>query len=300
LGFNIHADSFLYADKLLKGTDGTLPSYMALATSICFVLAGASLMLGRYKAMKYQLSHYLVLAIAIMSLFSLLEYLYQVERIYGIFIHVSMAPSTALCFFLFSITVLFSDPGKGIMKEFTSVLSGSIMARLLIPAAIIVPSVLGLLQLGGNWADISSGEFGTALYVVSIIIIFACITWYNAWLLNKRDMLKKQTEDALRDSEQHIQAIFHNAPDAVVVMDSNGIVTKWNPEAEKLFGWNEQEVKGQLLSDLIIPEQFREAHRKGLRRFLATGENTILGRTVDLWALRKDLSEVDVSLRISP
>src|SRR5688572_8119116 len=106
LGFDIHADSFLYADKLLKGADGTLPSYMALVTSICFVLAGASLMLGRYKALKYQLSHYLVLAIAIMSLFSLLEYLYQVERIYGFFIHVSMAPSTALCFFLFSITVL--------------------------------------------------------------------------------------------------------------------------------------------------------------------------------------------------
>jgi len=300
LGFDIHADSFLYADKLLKGTDGTVPSYMALATSICFVLAGASLMLGQYKAMKYQLSHYIVLAIAIMSLFSLLEYLYQVEKFYGFFIHVSMAPSTALCFFLFSITVLFSDPGKGIMKEFTSILSGSIMARLLIPAAIIVPSVLGLIQLEGNWAGISSSEFGTALYVVSIIIIFAGITWYNAWLLNKRDMLKKQTEDALRDSEQHIQAIFHNAPDAVVVMDSNGIVTKWNSEAEKIFGWTEKEVKGRLLSELIIPEQFREAHKKGLRRFLATGENTILGRTVDLWAIRKDLSEVDVSLRISP
>lgn len=300
LGFEIRADSFLYTDKLLKENGGTVPNRMAPVTAICFVLAGSSLMLGRYKTIKYQLSHYLVLAIAIMSLFSLLGYLYQVEIFYGFLIHVYMAPSTALCFFLFSLTVLFSDPDKGIMKEFTSVLSGSIMARLLIPAAIIVPSVLGLLGLQGNWAGIYSNEFGIALYVVSIIVIFAGITWYNAFLLNKRDILKKQIEDALRDSEEHIQAIFHNAPDAVVVIDNLGIVTKWNAEAEKIFGWTEKEVKGRLLSELIIPEQFRGAHKKGLSRFLATGESTILGRTVDLWAIRKDLSEVDVSLRISP
>ena len=85
------------------------------------------------------------------------------------------------------------------------------------------------------------------IYVLSVIIIFAGITWYNASLLNKRDMLRKQTEDALRDSEQHIQAIFHNAPDAVVVMDSDGIITSWNPESEKLFGWKEEEVNGQII-----------------------------------------------------
>ncbi|HKO80758.1 MAG TPA: PAS domain S-box protein, partial [Chitinophagaceae bacterium] len=300
-GFNLQADSFLYTDKLLKENAGIIPNRMAPVTAACFVLAGISSMMMPYeKKTGYRLSHYIVLGIAVMSLLSLLGYLYQVKSFYGFLVHISMAGPTALCFFLFSLVILFSDPGKGIMKEFTSIYSGSLMARLLIPAAFIVPSVLGFLRLLGNWSGIYSNEFGTALYALSIIIVFASITWYNAWLLNKRDILKKQTEDALRDSEQHIQAIFHNAPDAVVVMDSDGTVTKWNPEAEKIFGWEEKEARGQLLSELIIPPQFREAHKKGLRRFLSTGENNILGKTVDLWGIKKDQSAIDVSLRISP
>src|SRR5688572_3484427 len=236
LGFNMQVDSFLYTDKLLKGNSNSIPNRMAPVTAACFILAGISLLSMQYEKVKYKFSHNVVLAIALMGLLSLLGYLYQVKSFYSFLIHISMAPSTALCFFLFSLIVLFSHPAEGIMKEFTSVLSGSIMARLLIPAAIIVPSVLGFLRLQGSWSGIYSNEFGTAIYVLSIIIIFAALTWYNAYLLNKRDMLRKQTEEALRNSEQHVQAIFHNAPDAVVVMDSEGIVSRWNPAAEKLFG----------------------------------------------------------------
>ncbi len=301
LGFNLGADSFLYTDKLLKENAGIIPNRMAPVTAACFILAGISSMMTPYeKKPGYWISHYIVLVIAVMGLLSILGYLYQVKSFYGFLIHISMAGSTALCFFLFSIIVLFSDPGKGIMKEFTSIYSGSIMARLLIPAAFIVPSVLGLLRLLGNWSGIYSNEFGTALYALSIIIIFAGITWYNAWLLNKRDILKKQTEDALRDSEQHIQAIFHNAPDAVVVIDNQGIITKWNLEAEKIFGWKEDEVRGQPLGELIISEQFKEADKSGLKYFIAVGSDTAPEHAVDICAKRKNSSELDVSLRTSP
>ena len=190
-GINIQPDSVLYTDKLLQENDGIIPNRMAPVTAVSFLLSGITLWLLEFKTHKYKLTHYIVLSIALMSLLSLLGYLYQVKSFYGFLIHISMAPSTALCFFLFSLIVLFSDPGKGIMKEFTSVLSGSIMARLLIPAAIIVPSALGLLRLHGNWSGVYSNEFGTALYALSIIIIFAGITWYNAGLLNKRDILKE-------------------------------------------------------------------------------------------------------------
>jgi len=300
-GFNINADSFLYTEKLLRENAGIISNQMAPVTAACFVLAGISCMITPYeKKSGYWVSHYIVLVIAVMSLLSLLGYLYQVKSFFGFFINISMAGSTALCFFLFSIIILFSGPAKGVMKEFTSIYSGSIMARVLIPAAFIVPSVLGLLRLHGNWSGIYSNEFGTALYALSIIIIFAGITWYNAWLLNKRDILKKQTEDALRDSEQHIQAIFHNAPDAVMLIDNNGIIAKWNPEAERIFGWKEKEVSGQSLSELIIPEHSGEANSNKLNHFLAVRGADIPERTVDLGAQRKDRSEVDVSLKTSP
>ncbi len=299
-GLEFSPDTILYTSKL---NDPALvrPNQMSPVTAICFLVSGIVLLIrqtGNNRRIK--ITHYFLLIIAFISLLSLLGYLYQVKTFYGFLSYISMAASTAFCFFIFSQLILFSNPGNGIMKEFTSTLSGSLVARLLVPVAIIIPAVLGLLRLQGSWSGLYSNEFGTAIYVLSIIIIFVCIIWYNAYLLNKRDLLKKQTEDALRDSEQHIQGIFRNAPDAVVVINSEGRVTKWNPEAEVLFGWKENEVTGHLLSDLIIPEDFKELHKRGLERYLNTGESSILGRTVDLWGIRKDGSGIDISLRISP
>ena len=211
-----------------------------------------------------------------------------------------MAAPTAICFLLFALSILFAEPGKGIMKEFTSTLSGSLMFRLLIPAAFIIPSALGLLRLYGNWEGLYNTEFGAAIFVLSVIVLFAGITWYNAVLLNRRDMLRKKSEEALRDSEKQIQAIFNNAPDAVVVIDSHATVTRWNPEAEQLFGWKKEEAIGRTLNEIIVPPRFRESHKKGMQLFRDTGESKILGRTVDLKAVKKDLTEIDVSVRISP
>ncbi|MFC0773685.1 PAS domain S-box protein [Terrimonas alba] len=299
--FDWQLDTVLYANKLAEQRGDGLVNQMAPNTAFCFLLAGISLILFKYEAgLQQRTSHYLVLIVAFIGMLSLLSQLYNVDTSTSFLAHISMAPSTALCFFLFSLSVLFADADKGVMKEFSSSLVGSVLARVLIPAAIIIPAVLGLLHLQGYWTGIYNNEFGTALYSLSIIFIFVAIIWYNAYLLNKRDLLRKQTENALRDSEQHIQAIFRSAPDAVIVMDSKGIVTKWNPEAEHLLGWKEEETRGRLLAELIIPEEFREAHKRGLERFLHTGESRIIGKTIDLWAIKKNRESIDVSLRISP
>lgn len=274
---------------------------MSPVAALCFILAGIAMLLRWHSDnLKKKIAHYLILVIATIALFSILGYIYQIPQFTGFWSYVATDTSTALCFFIFSLAILFADPGKGIMKEFTSTFGGSLIARLMIPAAIIIPAVLGLLRLQGNWAGLYSNEFGTTMFVLSIIVIFASIIWYNSYLLNQRDLQRKQAEDALKDSEQQIKAIFQNAPDAVIVIDSKGKITKWNPEAENVFGWKQEEVTGRYLSEIIIPPEFREAHIHGLRRYLETGQSAIFGKTVDLWAIKKDGTGLDVSLRISP
>ena len=59
--------------------------------------------------------------------------------------------------------------------------------------------------------------------------------------------------------------------DAVVVMKSDGVVADWNDRAVGVFGWSRDEAVGRIMADLIIPERYREAHRKGLRRYLESG-----------------------------
>ncbi|HEX8517444.1 MAG TPA: PAS domain S-box protein [Bacteroidia bacterium] len=110
---------------------------------------------------------------------------------------------------------------------------------------------------------------------------------------------RKIAEEQLKESEQQLQAIIKNAPDAVVVMDAASRVVKWNPKAEEIFGWSAEEIIGEFLHDFIIPEKHREAHLRGIRHFLKTGEGPVLNKTIEIEALNKKGFEFSVSLSIS-
>lgn len=104
----------------------------------------------------------------------------------------------------------------------------------------------------------------------------------------------------LKDSEEQIQTIFNSAPDAVIVIDSDDIIMRWNPVAASTFGWKEAEVRGKHLHEVLVPERYRERHLAGMQRFIKTGQPMILYQTVEMPALRRDHTEVDIELTISP
>ncbi|MCA9080105.1 MAG: PAS domain S-box protein [Planctomycetaceae bacterium] len=90
------------------------------------------------------------------------------------------------------------------------------------------------------------------------------------------------------------------ALDAVIGMDEAGLVTAWNRQAEKVFGWRREEVLGKPVAELIIPERYREAHRTGLQRVIETGEYTVLNQRLELPAVRRNGQEFPAELAISP
>ena len=96
------------------------------------------------------------------------------------------------------------------------------------------------------------------------------------------------------------QPVLETALDAVVVMDREGQVVDWNHNATAVFGWTAEEVRGRRMADFIIPERFREAHANGLRRFLDTGKNTVLGHRIEIWGLHQSGKEFPIELSISP
>ncbi len=95
------------------------------------------------------------------------------------------------------------------------------------------------------------------------------------------------------------QAILDNAYGAFISMDQEGRIVYWNARAEEVFGVTSAEAVGQMVAETIIPERYRDAHRRGLRRFLKTGEGKMLDRRVELSAVRSDGSEFPVELTIS-
>lgn len=96
-----------------------------------------------------------------------------------------------------------------------------------------------------------------------------------------------------------LQPVLDTAIDAVVVINSDGRIIDWNKRAELTFGWARPEVLGLVLGDIIVPPRFREAHRHGMARFLASGESRVLGRLLELSALRRDQTEFPIELSIS-
>src|SRR5215831_4738183 len=110
----------------------------------------------------------------------------------------------------------------------------------------------------------------------------------------------KQAEAVLRTSEERRRLILDNAHDAFVAMSADGLITGWNRQAEITFGWPRAEAVGRVLSETIIPPQFREAHKRGLANFLATGEGPVLNRVLDVTALRRDGREFPAEISIAP
>ena len=109
----------------------------------------------------------------------------------------------------------------------------------------------------------------------------------------------KETTDTLRANEERMRVIIENAHDAFVGMDTDGLIIDWSPQAEATFGWKKEEVIGRPLEDFIIPLQFREAHRKGLKHFMATGDAVVINKRLELSALRRNGEEFPVELTIS-
>lgn len=89
-------------------------------------------------------------------------------------------------------------------------------------------------------------------------------------------------------------------PTGFVSADEAGVVTAWNPAATRLLGWEPVEIIGRPLTETLIPAELREAHARGMARYLATGEAAVIGRPVELPALHRDGHRVDVELTIWP
>lgn len=111
---------------------------------------------------------------------------------------------------------------------------------------------------------------------------------------------QRRVEQALLASEQRTRLVIESALDAIVTIDATGLVTGWNPQAETVFGWNEAEVIGQPVDEIVMPERFRQAHRLGLARYVATGDEEVLNRRIELVALHRSGREFPVELSITP
>ena len=108
---------------------------------------------------------------------------------------------------------------------------------------------------------------------------------------------RRQGEEDLRSADERYRAVTDSTRDGVVSADINGRIIFWNAGAEAIFGHTAAEALGRPLVDLM-PERYRDAHRAGMARYLATGEGRLMGSPVEVEGLRADGSEFPVELTL--
>jgi PAS domain S-box-containing protein len=110
---------------------------------------------------------------------------------------------------------------------------------------------------------------------------------------------RQRAHDIVRESEARKAAVLESALDAIITIDHRGRILEFNPAAERILGYTRAQVLGREMADLIVPARLRDQHRRGLERYLTTGEGIVLGTRVEMPALRADGTEFPVELSIT-
>lgn len=110
---------------------------------------------------------------------------------------------------------------------------------------------------------------------------------------------QKRAQERLRDSQAFNSAIVKSSLDAIVTIDDGGRVLEFNPAAERIFGYARDEALGRDVAELIVPSFLRADHHSGFARYLKSGERQVLGRRIEIEAVRRDGSPFSAELAIT-
>jgi diguanylate cyclase (GGDEF)-like protein/PAS domain S-box-containing protein len=110
---------------------------------------------------------------------------------------------------------------------------------------------------------------------------------------------RKDAENAIKASERKLRALAESAYDAIVMIDMHGNASFWNPAAERLFGYTEEEVIGRPIHELITPPELRDEAMAGMRQFAGTGDGDAVGAIQETEALRRDGTRMPVERSVS-
>lgn len=210
-------------------------------------------------------------------------------------------------------STLFSDPRPTAYVTALVAVMATAVLRLYLPEAftapssflLFVPAVLISAALGG----VGPGAFATilawaAVWWMTRHIPFNLVSGICAGIFLSTGFgmsvgggwfhATRRRAAAVND---HLRSILDTVPDAVVVIDRQGLMTSFSPAAERMFGWKEEEVLGKNVS-LLMPEPYKAQHDGYLDRYARTGERRIIGSGRIVVGSRKDGSTFPMELAV--
>jgi PAS domain S-box-containing protein len=291
-GWNLGLDQLLFRDMLPAGSMAP-PGRMSPATAFNFSLIGGALLLLDVKRGRERwLAQILLLLAGIVALLALVGYVYGIQSLYRLSPFSSMALHTALTFFVLSLASLAARPERGIIAAIIADTASGLMLRRLLPAALVLPIVIGWIRLQGQRAGLYDTEVGLAIFALANIAVFTGLIWWTARLLQRTDAERKQAEEQFR-------LVVEGSPNAMILVSAAGQIHLVNAQTEALFGYTQAELLGQPV-EMLVPPQFRAYHDRYRDTFFAAPAARPMGAGRDLFGLRKDGSQVPIEIGLNP
>lgn len=318
LDVNLGIDEFLFADPVRPGA--RFPAgRLAPITAINFIILAVAVFFSANAKPRWQkASQYLIFLAFLISFQALLGYFLGISYTFGVAYYTQMGLHTSILFIILTAGFLYARKNLALMKIATSPTVAGRSTRILLASATLVPPIVNWIQIKAERAEFVDAGFGVLIRVMGSVLFFLVIVWKMANDLYQTEELQNDAEnklmvinaelekrvieraEAVGKNEGKLRAILESAFDAIVGMDQKGLVTEWNPRAEEIFGWTKDHAIGRRMSELIIPERYRQMHEKGLNHFIITGEGPVLNRSIEISGLKKSGEEFPVELSITP
>lgn len=277
LGVDLAIDRLLFARDL--GDNRMAPN-----TGACFVVAGAALLMLSHPRFR-RTAEILGSVLACWTFLSVVGYMFGSRSFYGIGAFIPMALNTALLLHLLALGIAFAAPQSWLASVIDTTTPCTLIARRLIPAAIVAPLAFGWLRLRGQSAGLYDTEFGAALLVISTTVVSLIVIVWAVRSVERATADTAHMQTVLRDRENQFALLVEGIEDyAIFLLDCRGNVSTWNSGAKRIKGYQAADIIGRHFSCFYPPEDLIDG--KPLRELAqATKEGCVRDEG---WRVRAD------------
>lgn len=228
------------------------PGRMAPVTALAFVLTAVGLIGIEARGTGVRrVTDAFALGAGLLAFLGFVGYLYGVESLSGVLGYTGFALHTAVGIVVLVASVLLLRPEEGILRFLTLDTAGSAWARRLMGAAILVPLVPGWLRLEGERAGLYGTAFGTALYAVTMVVVFGGVVYWSAISMERSDTERRLAETRTREVQARLQGILDNTDTVVFMKDGEGRYFLVNRAFERVVGMSRERIIGAKDEDLV-------------------------------------------------
>jgi len=286
LRWDLGPDQLLFPSRIAVPVAG-FANRMAPMTGVNFVLLGATLLLLTSRAQSCcRAAAALATTAGLIGLAVIVDYGYQAPTMSSIGGLIPVALNTAIAFCFLATGLLCVRPENGVAALLMNDRVSGVLARRLLPSAILLPLLIGWLEIRGEYRGWFDGAAGDAIVAIATTLVLAAMIWQSAVAIDRADAARTLAQQELHDLNQHLESrvrertlelervnagmnaemtarrhaeeqlrrttdelrgLFEASPLAICGLTPDDVVLSWNAAAEALFGWTAAEVIGTKL-----------------------------------------------------